>query len=166
MPRKALIGFAAIVAVVLSVIPSSSARPGSKPAPAPRERVLQVRIGVETLRNPYWYAEHGFPQEAKQFWDKDHWERVLRGWADEGYNHVLFWVEPWNKHGWQTFLVRHSQQPEAKELTAERSDKLIAHVDWIFRRAHELGLKNLLFSYFIVTTRIITSANCWRQPRP
>src|SRR5262249_26479342 len=75
------------------------------------------------------------------------------------YNHVLYWVEPWNKHAWQTFLVRHTEHPEARELTAERADKVITHVGWIFQRAHELGLKNLLFSYFIVTTPAFARAH-------
>ena len=101
----------------------------------------------------------GYDAEAKQFWDRDHWDRVLRGWAAEGYTHVLYWVEPWNKHAWQTFLVRHREHPEARELTAEQSDRLIEHVAWIFRRAHELGLKNLLFSYFIVTTPAFAKAH-------
>src|SRR5262249_34273893 len=48
---------------------------------------------------------------------------------------------------------------EARELTAEQSDKLQKHVAWIFARAHELGLKNLLFSYFIVTTPAFARAH-------
>src|SRR5262249_33306044 len=134
-------------------------QPGERPAPVPRAKVLGVRIGVETLRNPYWYEEHGHHQEAKQFWDKGHWDRVLRGWAAEGYTYVLYWVEPWNRHAWQTFLIRHAEHPEARELTAERFDRLQKHVAWIFGRGHELGLKNLLFSYFIVTTPAFAKAH-------
>jgi hypothetical protein len=118
-----------------------------------------VRIGVETLRHPYWYEENGHREEARQFWDRGHWDRVLRGWAAEGYTHVLYWVEPWNKHAWQTFLVAHAEHPEARELTAERFDRLRGHVAWVFGRAHELGLKNLLFSYFIVTTPAFARAH-------
>ncbi|MBI1915266.1 MAG: hypothetical protein HYS12_11085 [Planctomycetes bacterium] len=118
-----------------------------------------MRIGVETLRHPYWYAAQGHQAEAEQFWDKAHWDRVLRNWAAEGYNYVLYWVEPWNKHAWQTFLIRHADHPEARELTAAQSDKLIKHVAWIFGRARELGLKNLLFSYFIVTTPAFAKAH-------
>jgi hypothetical protein len=121
--------------------------------------VLGVRIGVETLRNPFWYAANGHDQEAKQFWDRGHWDRVLRGWADEGYTYLIYWVEPWNKHAWQTFLIPHAAHPEARELTVEQSAELTAHVAWIFGRAHELGLKNLLFSYFIVTTPAFAKAH-------
>lgn len=132
----------------------------------PRSRALRVRIGVETLRNPYWYAEQGHTEEAKQFWDKEYWDRILRGWADEGYNHVLYWVEPWNKHAWQTFLIRHVEHPEARELSAKQSEKLEKHIAWIFGLAHELGLKNLLFSYFIVTTPAFAKAHGMDRPLP
>jgi hypothetical protein len=129
------------------------------PVPAARGKSLGVRIGVETLRNPFWHAENGYKQEALEFWDKEHWDRVLRGWADEGYNHLIYWVEPWNKHAWQTFLVPHNADPEARELTTEQCEKITRHVGWIFGRAHELGLKNLLFCYFIVTTPAFARAH-------
>lgn len=149
--------FLVLLALGCSVFVSGAGWPDE--GPAPRARALGVRIGVETLRNPFWYAEQGHTEEAKRFWDKEHWDRVLRGWADEGYNHVLYWVEPWNKHAWQTFLIRHVEHPEARELSAEQSAKLQKHVAWIFGRAHELGLKNLLFSYFIVTTPAFAKAH-------
>ena len=43
-------------------------------------------------------------------------------------NAVLYWIEPWNKHCWQTFLIRHQKFPEARDLTSEQSDRVIAHV--------------------------------------
>lgn len=148
------------VVLLAITVPFLSDRPvRTGEAPAPTARALGVRIGVETLRNPYWYEANGHREEAKQFWERDHWDRVLRGWAAEGYTHVLYWVEPWNRHAWQTFLVGHAEHPEARELTAEQSDRLQKHVAWIFGRAHELGLKNLLFSYFIVTTPAFAKAH-------
>src|SRR5262249_6016619 len=94
------------------------------------------------------------------------WDRILRGWAAEGYNHVLYWVEPWNQHAWQTFLIPHSAHPEARELSTEQFDALQQHLAWIFRRAHELGLKNLLFSYFIVTTPAFAKAHGLNRDLP
>src|SRR5438309_10139351 len=44
---------------------------------------LEVRMGLEQLRNPYWYEQHGQAQEAKDFWDKNYWERALGQWAEE-----------------------------------------------------------------------------------
>jgi hypothetical protein len=159
MPRQAGFRFLALLAVTFPVVLGCAGPVGKEAAPARRARALGVRIGVETLRNPYWYEENGQPEEAKQFWDRDHWDRVLSGWAAEGYNHVLYWVEPWNRHAWQTFLIRHAEHPEARELTPERFDRLRKHVAWIFGRAHERGLKNLLFSYFIVTTPAFARAH-------
>jgi hypothetical protein len=136
------------------------------PAPVARDRVLGVRIGVETLRNPFWYAENGHVEEAKQFWDKDRWDGVLRGRVEEGYTHLIYWVEPWNQHAWQTFLIPHRDHPEARELTPDQSARLTKHVARIFGRAHELGLKNLLFSYFIVTTPAFARAHALDRGLP
>src|SRR5262245_48692187 len=124
-----------------------------------RAGVLELRIGSETLRNPYWYAENGRAEEARQFWDKKAWDRVFQRWAGEEYNAVLYWVEPWNRHAWQTFLIRHRQFPEARDLTPQQYDKVIEHVNWIFRRAREHGLKNFLFTYSIVTTPAFAKAH-------
>src|SRR5438874_2144948 len=85
-------------------------------APPPKPP-LHLRIGVEQLRNPFWYEAHGSPAEAKEFWDKQHWERAFRQWAGDGYNAVLYWVEPWTETAWPSFLVRHQKFPEARELT-------------------------------------------------
>src|SRR5437879_4723815 len=59
--------------------PANDKRP-SAPAPA-----LELRMGLEQLRNPFWYEQHGQPQESKDFWDKNYWDRALRQWSDEGY---------------------------------------------------------------------------------
>jgi hypothetical protein len=122
-------------------------------------RSLELRIGRETLRNPFWYADEGRTEEARQFWDRAAWDRVLRAWAAEQYNAVLYWVEPWSKHGWQTFLIRHQKFPEARDLKPEQYDRAIEQVNWIFHRAHELGLKNILFTYSIVTTPAFAKAH-------
>jgi hypothetical protein len=133
--------------------------PATEPSPTRAARVLELRIGSETLRNPYWYAANGHAEEARQFWDRKVWDRVLTQWAAEEYNAILYWIEPWNKHAWQTFLIRHKEFPEARDLTAEQYDKVIEHVNWIFHRAHEHGLKNLLFTYSIVTTPAFAKAH-------
>src|SRR5438105_4519593 len=79
-----------------------SAPPARRQAPA-----LEVRMGFEQLRNPYWYEAKGPRAEARAFWDKGHWERVLKGWADDGYNALLYWAEPWTQTAWPSFLIRH-----------------------------------------------------------
>jgi len=94
------------------------------PAPGRAEvgaRPLEVRIRAEQLRNPYWYKKHGGAQEARQFWDRAYWERILGTIKEEGYNAVLYLPEAWLEHAWQTFLVRHREFPEARDLAAEES---------------------------------------------
>src|SRR4051812_2748988 len=83
-----LVGLA-IGALVLARAPFAS--------PPERPPALELRVGVEQLRNPFWYEAKGHADEVREFWDRDHWERVLKGWADDGYNALLYWVEPWTE---------------------------------------------------------------------
>ena len=55
---------------------------------------LEMRMGFEQLRDPFWYEAHGYPNEAKYFCDRKHWENVLRQWSEQGYNALLYWPEP------------------------------------------------------------------------
>lgn len=161
MVALALLTVAGAVPYFLGVTHGPAAADGQKGAPPADRRppALETRIGVEQLRNPYWYAEHGQDEEARQFWDKEFWEKALRDWAADGYNGVLYWVEPWTETSWRSFLVRHKQFPEARELTAAQVDRVVAHMGWVFRKAHELGLKNFLFNYETVTTRPFAKAH-------
>jgi hypothetical protein len=137
--------------------PESTRRPANQVAR--RTDALELRIGVATLRHPFWYEDQGRGAEARLFWDRKEWDRILHGWAQEGYTAVLYWIEPWNRHGWQTFFIRHEQFPEARDLSGEQYSRVIDQVRWIFHRAHELGLKNLLFTYSIVTTPAFARAH-------
>src|SRR5438094_5348531 len=83
-------------------------RPGKAPT-------LEVRMCFEQLRNPFWYEAKKRHDESKEFWDKKHWERVLKAWADDGYNAVLYWPEPWTDTAWPSFLIPHAKFPEARE---------------------------------------------------
>src|SRR5436190_14609340 len=69
----------------------------SSPQKEPRagRPALELRMGLEQLRNPYWYEARGDREEARAFWDRKHWERVLKEWAGDGYNAILYWPEPW-----------------------------------------------------------------------
>ena len=120
---------------------------------------LEVRIGLEQLRNPFWYETHGQPEEARYFWDRRHWEGVLRQWASDGYNGLIYWVEPWTETHWKHFLIRHAEFPDAADLSPEETDRVIEHVNWIFTTAHEVGLKNYLFDYHVVTTKTFAQAH-------
>jgi hypothetical protein len=142
------------------VTPGSPSPPAPEAAkPAHQANALEMRMGVEQLRNPYWYERHGQPEAAKAFGDKQSWDKALRGWADDGYSAVLYWVEPWTETAWQMFLIRHKEFPEAREYTRDQVDKVVEQVNWIFARAHELGLKNFLFTYQVVTTPAFAKAH-------
>ena len=143
-----------------------SASTTEKAAVAPDKPTLEIRIGLEQLRDPFWYEDHGYPDEARYFWDQNHWENVLKQWARQGYNALLYWPEPWTEASFQSFLVRYREFPEARMLTDEQYDRIIDHVNWIFGRAHELGLKNYLFAYQIVTTKSFAHAHGMDREMP
>lgn len=126
---------------------------------ARRSGALLIRMRVEQLRNPYWYAANGDKAAAEQFWDMEYWDRVLKTVVDEGYNAIMYLPEPWQGHMWQTFLIRHEEFSEARDYSPEQYDRLIEHVGRIFRRAHDLGIRNFLWSYFSVTTPAFSKAH-------
>jgi hypothetical protein len=169
-PVAALLGGAACLFGLLALaIPSHGrhdADPAKEKSAAPRAPALELRMAVEQLRNPYWYEKHGQADEARRFWDKEYWDKALSEWTADGYNAVLYWVEPWTETSWQAFLIGHKEFPEARELTPEQADKVVEHVAWIFHRAHELGLRNFLFTYHVVTTTAFARAHGFDKELP
>ena len=125
-----------------------------------------LRIRAEQLRNPYWYEANGDRDAARDFWDMNAWERMLTTLAGEGYNAVLYMPEPWREHWWQTFLIRHDEFPEARDVPLEQYDRMIAQVRRVFARAHGLGLKNFFWSYFTVTTPAFARAHGMDREMP
>src|SRR5437867_4489156 len=141
---------------------SAAAPPLPAPAaqnPDPARPRFPLRVRAEQLRNPFWYDANGDRDAARDFWDMDSWERILATLAGEGYNAVLYMPEPWQQHAWQTFLIRHDEFPEARDVPLGQYDRLIAHVRRVFARAHGLGLRNFLWSYFSVTTPAFARAH-------
>jgi hypothetical protein len=134
-----------------------------KPPSGPQ---MKIRMGVEQLRNPFWYAKHGQDEESKRFWDKDHWKASLKQWASDGYNAILYWVEPWTETSWRDFFIRHKKYPEARVLTDKEADRAIAHLRWIFHHAHQLGLKNFLFDYQVTTNPAFAKAHGMDKEMP
>src|SRR5262245_13794255 len=97
-------GYVLIVVATLAVGGSTAVPPlGTKEQPPNNAPTLDVRMCVEQLRNPFWYEARGHKDEVKEFWDKNHWERVLKAWAGDGYNAVLYWPEPWTETAWPSF---------------------------------------------------------------
>jgi hypothetical protein len=75
-------------------------------ASTPVAPVLQHRIAIEQIKNPYWHDKHNQSDEARLFWDKDVWDRNLSEWASYGYNGLLYYVEPWQETQWSDLLIR------------------------------------------------------------
>ena len=51
----------------------SPGAPGNEKPRAAAPPALELRMGLEQLRNPYWYEQHGQPKEAKDWWETDYW---------------------------------------------------------------------------------------------
>jgi len=128
--------------------------------------VLEHRIAIEQVKNPYWHEKHGQNNEVRIFWDRDIWDRNLREWASYGYNGIFYYVEPWQETQWPDLLIRSEEFPEAKCLTQAQSEQMIEHMKWIFKRSHELGMKNYLFTYQIVTTPAFARAHGMNKDMP
>src|SRR5262245_55733785 len=113
-PRSA-VGFVLIVVATLAGSGSTGVPPPwTKEQQPAKAATLEVRMCVEQLRNPFWYETKGQKDEVKEFWDRRHWEQILKAWADDGYNAVLYWPEPWTETAWPAFLIPHAKFPEAR----------------------------------------------------
>lgn len=126
----------------------------------------KLRMIIESFSHPYWYAEKGNQAAADAFWDKEAWERKIRNNVENNYNAILFSCDPWLVHQWQTWLIPHKEFPEARELDPEEQQKIIDHVNWIFNKSHEYGLKNYLMTMFIVTTPSFARAHGMDEDMP
>jgi hypothetical protein len=99
------------------------------------------------------------------FWDQERWNKYLSLWSQEGYN-AVFWYGPNELMTGDQILVNFNEFPEAREISAEQSAKIIGQVKWLFRRAKELGLKNFLYGDFIHYTRAFEQAHGLDKPMP
>lgn len=120
---------------------------------------LELRVGLEQLRDPFWYEANDQPAEAETFWNREGWEQHLKYWAENDYNAVLFWVEPWTSAHWKSLLIPNSAFPEARVLTPEQSARVIEQFTWIIQKGHKLGLQIYLFDYQSVTTAPFAEAH-------
>lgn len=108
----------------------------------------------------------GYPgPEDKTFWDEEYWSEKLVGWSSEGYNAVV-WYGPNELTNGQHMLIRHAEFPEARELPLEEVERRVAHLNWLFHRARELGLKNFLLTQSIFFTEAFAKAHGLNTPMP
>src|SRR5580704_2995405 len=97
------------------------------------------------------------------FWDQERWDKYFSLWSREGYN-TVFWYGPNELMTGDQMLVRFKEFPEAREIPAEQSEKIIGQVKWLFRRAKERGMKNILYGDFIHYTQAFESAHGLDKP--
>jgi hypothetical protein len=123
--------------------------------------------------NPVWHIyQDFFSFDARKdhrydgdFWDKGRWEKYLQLWSQEGYNAVWWYGRNELMTGDQLY-VSFREFPEAREISAEESDKCIQQVKWLFRRAKELGMKNIIYGDFLHYTRAFEKAHGLDRPMP
>lgn len=135
-------------------------------APADATPAFRLRACFEDFTLHYWYrkgmvTESGSGQvvgrtDDDRFWDKSAWDHALKNRAEEGYNAIIYGP---SMNLWQTYLIRHKEFPEARELSPEVQEPIIEQVKWIFAKAHEYGLKNLLDNWQIVTSPAFAEAH-------
>lgn len=119
------------------------------------QRILSFRAILQGYPNP----------DQKAFWDRDLWNRLIVGWSEEGYNAVV-WYGPNEFTNGEQLLVRHVEFPEARELSRGECERRIAQMQWLFHRARELGLKNVLLTQHIFFTKAFAKAHGLDEPMP
>lgn len=186
MHRRTFVGWAG--GILAPGLLSSSASKAPRVVPGPSEGSGRSPAESGTLDIRGIMALHDFPKpspgsiwnwyqdlfsfDARKnrrydgpFWDKDNWEKYLTLWSREGYN-TVFWMGPNELMSGDQLLVRFEEFPEARQLTPEESERTIAHVKWLFRRAKELGMKNFLYACFIYWTKAFGIAHGLNKPMP
>ena len=149
----------------------------SKPAPHSGCRTLDVR-GIMAMYDlpdarpkSIWHNYQDFFMfDARKgrrydgdFWDHSRWDHYLSLWSREGYN-AIFWYGPNELMTGDQVLVRFKEFPEAREIPADLSEKIIGQIKWLFRRAKELGMKNFLYGDFVHYTRTFEAAHGLDKP--
>ena len=102
--------------------------------------VLEHRIAIEQVKNPYWHEKHGQNNEVRIFWDRDIWDRNLREWASYGYNGIFYYVEPWQETQWprptyQKRRVSWGKMPHSSTVWTN---------DW----THEMDLQKVSWTWY------------------
>ena len=117
--------------------------------PQSTEEPFAFRAILELVHQPYYHEAQGNTGAVQQFWDRPGWEAALRKNRDEGYNAIIYFVDPWLRHLWQDFMIRNEAYPEAREFTQQQVEDVIDQMNWIFDKAHELGLQNFIFNHCV-----------------
>ncbi len=101
---------------------------------------------------------------SSPFWQN--WETTFQTIAQEDYN-ALIWQgnnELWPPAGHR--LLRLTETPEAREITSEQNEAIIAQAQVMFAAAKAAGLRNLLYSQVIWFTEAFAQAHGYTVSPP
>ena len=121
----------------------------------------------ETLAFRAMLASYGHPKDQGKgnFWNREFWNRTLTEWSREGFN-VAIWLGPGEVSTGDHALIRFREFPEARELSPDENEKSIAQMQWLFRKAKELGMRNFLYTTVIHYTQAFERAHGLEKPMP
>jgi hypothetical protein len=128
-------------------------------APNGSAEPLPIRMCKLDLDHPWFYEKAGHKDMADSFWDHERWEKLLILRAEEGYNSIYWWVNPWIEESWQSWFIAHKDYPEARVLSDEQFSRVQDQLNWLYNRAHQLGMRNFQFNHCIVTTKPFAAAH-------
>jgi len=126
--------------------------------------ITPYTIPINEAKGDHFFSNHLFS-------DKEYWSERLSLIAADGYNAVV-WMGPselfafWPDGGGGQLLLRHKEFPEARELSVEKSEQIIAQMKWLFRRAKDLGMMNFLHTHVIWFTKAFAHAHGLDHPMP
>lgn len=128
-------------------------------APNSANEPLPIRMCKLDFYHPWHYETHGHKDMGDTFWDRNRWGTLLKLRAEEGYNAVYWWVDPWTEEPWQSWFIAHKDYPEARVLSDEQFRRVREQLNWVYDRARQLGMKNFQNHQCIVTTRPFAAAH-------
>lgn len=129
-----------------------------------RAIITPYSIPINQASGQHFFSNHLYS-------DREYWDSRLKQLAGEGYNAVV-WMGPselfafWPDGGGGQLLLRHKEFPEARELTVDENEQIIANMTWLFRRAKQSGMMNFLHTHVIWFTKAFAKAHDLDHPMP
>jgi hypothetical protein len=160
-----------------STLDASQERPASEGDDVSATQLFAARKSIDfrAILTPYSIpigeasGDHFFSNHV--FSDKEYWTDRLSVIAKDGYNAVV-WMGPselfafWPDGGGGHLLLRHKEFPEAREISADKNEEIIAQMKWLFRTVKDLGMMNFLHTHVIWYTKAFGRAHGLDHPMP
>ena len=126
-------------------------------------------IPFRAILATYSHPLHKVTAGENDFWDQKLWDSKITAWAKEGYNAAV-WLGASEfgaaADGADHLLIRLKEFPEARQLSPAENERLIAQMKWLFRKAKEHGMKNLMYTQTIWYTSAFAKAHGLDKPMP